>query len=185
MKKIDKNQLKRVSKRMSYVLRHQPSSIGIKLDEQGWIDVEELLEAFAKNGVSISRSLLETVVENNDKKRFSFSDDGSKIRANQGHSVNFDLGLASKEPLEFLYHGTAVHNTDSIKETGIQKRNRHHVHLSPDEKTAHQVGSRHGKPIILVIHAKAMFDAGFEFFESENGVWLTDEVPLKYIEFPD
>lgn len=185
MKLLNKDKRKRIGKKLSYILRHHPESIGITLDHEGWVKVDELLLGLKKHGTSITQSMLKEIVDNNDKKRYTFSPDGLSIRANQGHSIEVDLGLEPKEPLDVLYHGTATRNLDSIKLTGLQRQSRQHVHLSPDEKTAHKVGSRHGRPIILVIHAKEMHEAGFEFYESKNGVWLADEVPLKYIEFPD
>ncbi|MGB0522057.1 MAG: RNA 2'-phosphotransferase [Flammeovirgaceae bacterium] len=185
MKSLSKEQKKRISKRLSYVLRHHPSSIGLTLDQEGWTKVDELLQALKKHGLTVTPSMLKEVVDTNDKKRFAFSPDGLSIRANQGHSIDINLGLDPKDPPVQLYHGTATRHLDSIKATGLEKRNRQHVHLSPDEKTALKVGGRHGKPVILIIRALAMHQDGYPFFESKNGVWLTDEVPVKYIEFPD
>ena len=178
-----KNQTKRISKKMSYVLRHNPGAIGLSLDPQGWCLVSDLLKAFRDDGSPISRELLEEVVETNDKKRFAFSEDGQKIRASQGHSITIDLGYTPVEPPEILYHGTARHNLDSIFKEGLQKRNRHHVHLSPDQDTAVSAGHRHGKVVVLKILARAMFDQGCEFYRSQNGVWLTEEVKPEFFEF--
>ena len=166
---------------MSLILRHNPGRVGIELDESGWVDVDVLIAAMNANGKSVDRNIIDEVVETNDKKRFTFSDDGSKIRANQGHSINVDLKLESKEPPEFLYHGTATKNLASIKVEGLDKRNRQHVHLSSDKVTATKVGQRHGKVVILNVRSGDMHRAGFEFFLSKNGVWLTDNVPVEYI----
>jgi putative RNA 2'-phosphotransferase len=184
MSKYDKKQLKRTSKLLSYCLRHRPDAIGIELDENGWTPVAELLEALKKDGKDVSRDLLEEVVRTNDKKRFSFSEDGIRIRANQGHSVQVDLKLEPKEPPETLYHGTVEKFLDSINYLGLQKGNRHHVHLSADIKTAKAVGGRRGKPVILEIDAGLMRHQGHVFYLSYNGVWLTEHVPVQFIRFP-
>jgi len=125
---------------------------------------------------------LEVIIETNDKKRFSFNEDKTLIRANQGHSINIDLGYEPKEPPTILFHGTADKSVESILKTGIEKRNRQHVHLSKDKETAIKVGQRHGKPIILEIHSLKMSQNGYEFYLSDNNVWLTEFVPVEYIE---
>jgi len=169
------------SKFLSLVLRHRPDVIGIGLDAEGWVSVEDLLAACAKHGRAVSRDQLDAVVRTNDKQRFAFSADGSRIRANQGHSVQVDLGLAPVEPSELLYHGTVERFLESIRRDGLTKGNRHHVHLSPDIQTATKVGQRRGRPVVLVIEAGRMFRDGHKFYRSENGVWLTDAVPPEYI----
>lgn len=169
------------SKFLSRVLRHQPERIGISLDPNGWVPVDELIEAYTKHGMILNREMLERIVEQNNKKRFSFSEDGLKIRANQGHSVSVDLNLEAIEPPERLYHGTASHYLPSIRKDGLVKGKRHHVHLSEDPITAHQVGKRHGSPVILQIAAKEMHQDGYVFFRSANGVWLTEFVPVRYM----
>lgn len=169
------------SKFLSLVLRHDPGVISIALDANGWVDVDELLAACDRAGKHISRELLQEIVATSDKKRFSFSDDGRRIRANQGHSVVVDLGLTPIEPPPVLYHGTAERNLDSILRQGLLKGKRHHVHLSADRDTATAVGRRHGTPVALSIDAAAMGKDGFQFYRSENGVWLVDEVPAKYV----
>ncbi|MBX3253822.1 MAG: RNA 2'-phosphotransferase [Chitinophagaceae bacterium] len=177
-----KDNLKHISKLMSLVLRHKPETIGLKLDENGWADTMKLIEKMNSNynyGVDIS--LLEEVVTTNDKKRFSFNDDKTKIRANQGHSLDIELNLEPVTPPDILYHGTAVHFLDSILKNGLQKQSRQHVHLSATEETAKAVGSRHGKPVILTIRAKEMSAKGYLFFLSANQVWLTEQVPVEYI----
>ncbi|MBL7818462.1 MAG: RNA 2'-phosphotransferase [Saprospiraceae bacterium] len=170
------------SKKLSKILRHRPEMIGLTLDKNGWASVEELMEKFGTPPLSIE--ILETVVETNDKQRFTFNEDKTKIRANQGHSVTVDLALEATEPPALLFHGTATKNVQSIKEQGLIKGARHHVHLSTDESTAKKVGSRYGIPVILKVRAKEMQEAGYMFYMSDNGVWLTDHVPVRFIVFP-
>lgn len=172
---------KHSSKFLSYVLRHDPSKINIKLDKNGWVSVDELLEKCKTANVFITREELDDIVATNDKQRFKFSDDGLKIRASQGHSIKIDLNLKSKVPPVELYHGTVEKSLDGIKKNGLRSMSRHHLHLSSDVSTATNVGSRRGKPIILKIDSKAMYADGFKFYISDNGVWLIDEVPFKYI----
>jgi len=176
---------KSVSKFLSLVLRHSPETIGLKLDENGWADVEELIEKCNNKGSQnqMTAELLDYVVKNNDKKRFTFNDDKTKIRASQGHSISVELDLKEAEPSEFLYHGTVEKFLESIKKEGLQKMSRQHVHLSKDRETAIKVGSRRGIAQILTIKSGEMHKDGFKFYISENNVWLTDEVPVKYIEF--
>jgi putative RNA 2'-phosphotransferase len=179
------NQLTHISKFLSFVLRHNPQAIGITLDPEGWVPVDELLAAAARDGQSVSREQLEEVVATNEKKRFAFSDDGRLIRASQGHSVEVDLGLAAVEPPERLYHGTVDRFLDSIRARGLIRGKRHHVHMSADRETASRVGQRRGRPVVLVIEAGRMHNAGHIFYCSENGVWLTEAVPAAYLLFPD
>ncbi|MFK7934962.1 MAG: RNA 2'-phosphotransferase [Saprospiraceae bacterium] len=179
---MNAQQTKRISKKLSLLLRHRPELFQLQLDKQGWCEVNTLLAAAKNNNFSLDRKTLELVVAENDKQRFSFSEDGTKIRANQGHSIKIELGYSPTEPPELLYHGTATRFMNSIRKTGLQRRNRHHVHLSADINTAQKVGARHGVPIILNIRAKQMYRAGHEFFLSENGVWLTDNVPTQYFD---
>ena len=171
---------KRISKFLSLVLRHQPETLGVTLDENGWTDVGTLLEKLDQKGYAIDLDQLRYVVETNNKKRFAFNDDETQIRANQGHSVEVDLGYVEKVPPLFLYHGTATRFLEAIKANGLKKMNRHHVHLSADKQTAINVGSRHGKPVVLVVRAGDMAAAGYAFYQSDNGVWLTDNVPAAY-----
>jgi putative RNA 2'-phosphotransferase len=171
--------LVRTSKRLSYVLRHRPDSIGLTLGAGGWVGVDELLRALARHGTRITREDLEYVVEHNDKRRFVL--EGDRIRANQGHSVEVDLGLDPVTPPDRLFHGTARHNLDSIFLDGLVRGNRHHVHLSADEQTAIKVGARHGSPIVLSVDAAAMVAEGLLFYRSDNGVWLTDHVPARHL----
>jgi putative RNA 2'-phosphotransferase len=171
----------RTSKFLSLVLRHKPNQIGINLDPAGWVRVDELLKACQDHGFNITRADLDEVVKTNDKKRFAFSDDGQLIRANQGHSVKVDLGYQPLVPPEILYHGTADRFLSSIKEIGLVKGKRHHVHLSEDLNTAMKVGKRHGQVVVLTVQSRLMHRDGFVFFKSENGVWLTDHVPVSYL----
>lgn len=179
---MTQDKITKFSKFLSLLLRHKPEEIGLTLDSEGWADVKELLERLHKTGKSHSMNDLREVVATNDKKRFSFNEDETKIRANQGHSLkNVDLKMQSQEPPEVLYHGTSQRFLKSIMESGIEKRSRQHVHLSKDKGTAMTVGSRHGKPAILIIAAQQMHNDGIEFYLSDNGVWLTDYVATKYL----
>lgn len=170
----------RLSKFLSRVLRHDPTSIGLTLDAQGWADVDALLAGAKRAGVPLTLERLRQVVAENDKQRFTLSDDG-RIRANQGHSIPVDLGLEPRRPPAQLYHGTADRFVADIRRDGLSPRRRNHVHLSPDEATATRVGARHGRPVVLVIEAARLHDAGHIFYLAENGVWLTDRVPPEYI----
>jgi putative RNA 2'-phosphotransferase len=172
---------KHLSKFLSLVLRHQPEKIGISLDPQGWVSVEKLLLAMQKHGHAIDLSMLKKIVDENDKKRFAFNEDLTMIRANQGHSVEVDLAYQPTMPPDILYHGTANHLVQSILEKGLIKGDRHHVHLSADQKTAIKVGQRHGKPVVFQVSAKKMHDDGLIFYQSENAVWLTDHVPVRFL----
>ena len=173
-----------ISKFLSLVLRHEPGKIGIILDENGWTDCEQLIKAAGRRGKKFSYETLVEIVRSSDKQRFALSEDGKRIRANQGHSVKVDLALEPKTPPEFLYHGTVAKFIESIRGSGLHKGERHHVHLSPDLKTATKVGERRGKPVILTIRAAEMSAAGHPFYVSANGVWLTDVVPPEFIDFP-
>ncbi len=174
-------ELIRWSKFLSLVLRHRPQKLELTLDSGGWVDVDTLLAAMLARGMAFDRALLERVVAENDKQRFAFSEDGTKIHANQGHSIPVVLDLAPRTPPDLLYHGTAVKNLNSIRGQGLVKGRRHAVHLSPDVETARKVGQRHGQPVVLVIQAGRMAADGFVFTCSENGVWLTESVPPEYI----
>ncbi len=171
----------KISKFLSLILRHKPETIGIALDAQGWADVEELLVKAAENGRTIERRTLDEVVRTNDKKRFVISKDGRRIRAAQGHSLDLDLRFEQQAPPALLYHGTAERNIDAILARGLNKMARHHVHLSADRDTAHKVGIRYGKPVILLVDTAKMARQGFVFYLSANGVWLTDHVPAEYL----
>jgi putative RNA 2'-phosphotransferase len=170
-----------ISKFLSFVLRHRPAAIGLKLDEAGWANIAELVEKGCKAGIRLTPDRIRRVVAASDKQRFTISDDGLRVRANQGHSIAVDLGFEKREPPEILYHGTANHNLAAIRQQGLIKGNRLYVHLSLDKETAETVGKRYGKPIVLTVEAGRMHHDGFSFFLSANGVWLTDHVPKNYI----
>ena len=173
---------RRASKLLSRVLRHEPSRVGIALDRAGWVEVEALLAALADHGRPIPREQLDRVVRTSDKQRFAIDRSTSRIRANQGHSVDVDLGLSPSTPPDRLYHGTPLRNLDAIVSEGLLPRHRHAVHLSPDVATARQVGARRGACVVLVVDATAMHGAGHSFTTSANGVWLVPFVPPGYLE---
>ena len=175
---MTEQQRTKISKRLSYILRHAPESVGLKLDENGWASVHDLMSKF---GSPLSIEALKEVVETNEKKRFAFNDDSTRIRASQCHSIEVDLAYQPTTPPEFLFHGTATRFLDSIKTEGLLKGSRHHVHLSLDEVTARKVGARHGSPVILTLKSKEMYEAGYVFYVSENDVWLTEHVPTQFI----
>lgn len=171
----------KISKLLSFALRHKPEELNLTLDKSGWANINDLLKSLKYKGHNLSRDDLNEIVETNNKKRFAISEDGKKIRASQGHSIKIDLGYTPTSPPSALYHGTVSEFLDSIFKKGLIKGSRHHVHLSKDIETAINVGSRRGKPIILEIDSKSMEEDGYDFFVSENGVWLTEHVPPKYI----
>lgn len=178
---MDKS-LVRHSRFLSLVLRHRPEAIGITLDENGWVDVETLLEGCRRHGRRIDRPMLDEIVRTNNKRRFALSPDGKRIRASQGHSIEVDLGLEPVRPPDTLFHGTATRFLESILAGGLEKRSRRHVHLSPDVETAIKVGARHGKPVVLAVAAGNMHENGYKFYLSANGVWLTESVPREFLE---
>ena len=183
-----KKELIGMSKFISMVLRHKPETIGITLDGEGWVDIQELISNAAiyqqdKGLNPLTKDLLDEIVDTNEKRRFEYSEDGWRIRARQGHSVDVDVGYESKTPPKHLFHGTATRFVPSIRANGLDKRKRHHVHLSKDYDTAVKVGQRHGQPFVLQIDAAKMHSEGYDFFETENNVWLVDDVPAKYIDF--
>lgn len=176
-------QLNEISKFLSFVLRHKPDAIGLVLDDNGWADIDELVCKANSSGkvTNLNHILVREVVDNSDKKRFIISDDEQRVRANQGHSIDVDLQLSPLAPPEFLYHGTAIRFLDSILDEGLKPQQRQYVHLSTDIETAVAVGLRYGKPAILKVKARLMHEQGFVFYQSENGVWLTDTVPSNYL----
>jgi len=174
-----KTNLTHPGKYLAFILRHDPGSIGLKLDKNGWADIDVLIR---KSKIKLNRELIEEIVKKDNKQRYRISDDGSKIRASQGHSIKVDLGLEPKKPPKYLYHGTADRFLGSILSKGIEKRSRQDVHLSLDEETAEKVGKRHGKPVILRVKAGEMHNKGCEFRLSDNKVWLIEEVPPEFIE---
>ncbi|MGY1803051.1 RNA 2'-phosphotransferase [Blastococcus sp. SYSU D00922] len=166
----------RVSKRLSYVLRHHPESVGLTLDDAGWADVDELLTT-----LRLTREELEHVVAANDKQRFAFDATGRRIRASQGHSVAVDLGYAPATPPDELFHGTVDRFLPAILAEGLRPGRRHAVHLSPDAATARAVGGRRGRPVVLRVDAAALSADGHVLTRSANGVWLVDRVPPRYL----
>lgn len=170
-----------ISKFLSLVLRHKPEEIGLALDANGWAPIEELIVRANARGTPLTRPLIETIVAESDKQRFAISADGAMIRANQGHSVDISLGLKPQTPPEQLFHGTATRFIESIRTSGLHAASRQHVHLSSDQATAEKVGSRHGKPVVLVVESGQMARDGHLFYQSDNGVWLTDCVPPDYL----
>lgn len=178
---MEDRRVRQLSKYLSKHLRHRPERIGLELGPGGWVEVDALLEACARQRFPISRAELEEVVERNDKKRFAFDPSGTLIRAQQGHSVPVDLLLEPAEPPPLLYHGTPERNLEAILRGGLQSMGRHHVHLSPDEATADHVGRRRGQPVVLAVDARAMRRDGWGFYRSGNGVWLVEHVPLRYL----
>ena len=172
--------LRDVSKYMSLILRHKPETIGISLDEHGWANVEDLITGIAKDN-EFNMEILEEIVRRDEKQRYSFNEDKTLIRANQGHSIPVDVELEEWVPPEILWHGTGEKYVESIDREGLISKSRLYEHLSKDEDTAIKVGSRHGKPVIYNVKAKQMYDDGYKFYLSVNGVWLTKEVPVKYL----
>ena len=178
MKKMSNDSM---SKFISLILRHHPEAAYIELDEHGWAEVDKLIEGIRRTGKRINRELLEEIVRTDNKQRYSFNEDKTYIRANQGHSVPVDVGLKEQEPPVFLYHGTAAGFLASIEREGLKPMGRLYVHLSKDVETAVNVGKRHGKPVVLKIHSGDMYRDGQAFYLSENGVWLTKKVDVKYL----
>ena len=174
--------LTNLSRYMSLILRHKPEVIGITLDEHGWANVNDLIYGIEKNNPGFNMDILEQIVRTDSKQRYSFNDDKSLIRANQGHSINVDVELKEKEPPEYLYHGTGEKYVESINQDGLIPKSRLYVHLSKDIETANNVGRRHGKEVVYRIDSGQMYLDGHKFYLSENGVWLIKEVPVKYLE---
>ena len=178
---VQDRRLVKVSKYLSRHLRHDPARLGLTLEPGGWVPVDDLLRACAERSFAITREELEEVVERNDKRRFAFDESGTRLRANQGHSVDVDLGLAPAVPPEVLFHGTGRGSLDAILAQGLRRMGRHHVHLSADAATARRVGGRHGPPVVLEVAAGRMTAAGHMFHVSANGVWLTEAVPPAFL----
>lgn len=176
---------RKVSKFLSLVLRHQPGRIGLTLDAQGWADIDALIACAGAHGMALTREEILGVVATSDKQRFALDDTGRRIRANQGHSIAVDLELEPREPPPVLFHGTAEAFIAGIRAEGLKPGRRQHVHLSRDAATATSVGRRHGRPVVLGVAAGRMWSAGFAFYVAANGVWLTDNVPVEFIAFPE
>jgi putative RNA 2'-phosphotransferase len=180
------NNLVKISKFLSLVLRHAPETIRVTMDKNGWVGIQELIDnANTYKNLHLTTDIIKKVVETNDKQRFILSDDEKRIRANQGHSITVDLELESRTPPDVLYHGTAIRFLDSIRKDGIKSMGRQYVHLSRTEEIAITVGRRHGEPVVLYIDAKTMHEEGYKFYLSENKVWLVDKVPIKYIKIKE
>lgn len=174
----------KLSKFISRVLRHRPQAIHLTMDAQGWVSVKELLQNANRQGIPLTQENLQQIVEQNDKRRYALSEDGMRIRASQGHTISVDLGLTSQTSPAKLFHGTAQQFLDSIRQKGLIPGKRNHVHLSKDVETALNVGRRHGQAVVLTVKAEEMAQAGYAFYLSENGVWLTEVVPVMYLVFP-
>ena len=173
--------LQSISRYISLILRHKPEVIGITIDEHGWANVEELIQGIAKNNPGFNKEFLEEIVRTDNKQRYSFNDDKTLIRANQGHSIPVDVELEEKEPPKILYHGTGEKYIVSINHNGLIPKSRLYVHLSKDVETAKVVGKRHGKEVGYSINSEQMYKDGYKFYLSKNGVWLTKRVPMKYL----
>lgn len=182
---MEKNEIMKnmseTSKFISLILRHRPETIGIALDEHGWAEVDALIEGIRKSR-PFDREMLEEIVRTDNKQRYSFNEDGTLIRANQGHSIPVDVELETVVPPEVLWHGTGAKYVESIDRTGLIPKSRLYVHLSGEEETARKVGSRHGRPVLYRVRSGLMAKDGYVFYRSVNGVWLTKEVPVRYLE---
>lgn len=176
-----RNDYVNLSKFLSLILRHKPEVIGIELDQHGWANVEELIRKVNRKGYQIDGSQLDDIVKKDDKQRYTYNEERTKIRANQGHSLSVDVGLQQLKPPSQLYHGTVERYLKAIKKEGLRPMSRQYVHLSEEIETATKVGQRRGRPVLLKINALAMYLAGHKFYQSKNGVWLCDFVPAKYI----
>ena len=174
------DELVKTGKYLSLILRHKPDVIGISLDEHGWADVSELIDGIKKTR-NFDMDMLEEIVRTDNKQRFAFNHDHTKIRANQGHSIAVDVELKEQKPPEVLYHGTGAKYVSSILKKGLLPQSRLYVHLSKDVSTAITVGKRHGTPVVFTVRTGEMFSKGYQFFLSENGVWLTKYVPAEYL----
>ena len=172
---------KEISQFISLILRHRPDVIGIELDAHGWANVNEMIDGISKNYSGFSWNELKNIVETDSKQRYSFNDDHTMIRANQGHSIPVDLDLSPIKPPSVLYHGTGEKYVGSIDAQGLKHKSRQYVHLSSDIDTAISIGKRHGEPIVYEVDCEGMFDSGYEFYISANGVWLTKFVPDRYL----
>lgn len=178
---ISNKRLTEFGKFLALILRHKPEEIGIELDEHGWAKVDELVEKIHDTNEDFSLDTLELIVKTDNKGRYSFNEDHTLIRANQGHSIKVDVELEEKRPPEILYHGTGKKYVESIEKDGLIPKSRLYVHLSSDKLTANNVGARHGEPVVYEVLAGKMYEDGYKFYLSKNGVWLTDKVPEKYL----
>ena len=179
------NRIVQTSKFLSYVLRHDPDALGLTLDPGGWANVDTLLDRARAEGRSMDRALLERVIAHGEKERFTLSADGTKIRANYGHSIDVDLDLTPTAPPEQLYHGTARHTLPAIRKEGLWPQSRQYVHLSSTREEASRVGRRHGAPVVLLVDAQDLHDADHTLYNSTDAVWLTDRVPPHFLQIPN
>lgn len=177
MSKFDR----KMSRVLSLVLRHDPYSIGLSLDDDGWAVIDDLIAALRKDGKKVDREIIERVVETSDQKRFRISEDGLMIRANEGHSVSINIQLEEKAPPTWLFHGTSVAAMDTIESEGLERKQRDFVHLSSEQASARKVAERKGKPVVIEIAAGLMHKNGHVFYQGDNGVWMTDHVPPDYL----
>lgn len=173
----------KLGKYLCLILRHEPEAIGIQIDPFGWALINELIDGMNRAGKNIDRTKLDEIVATDPKNRYSYNDEKTKIRANNGHSLSVDVHAAPAVPPDILYHGTALRFVESIRRRGLMKQCRNHVHLAADYGTAVNVGTRHGKAVVLKINTLEMHNDGIKFYSSENGLWLTDNIPVKYIQF--
>lgn len=178
---MDEKRLVKASKYLSKHLRHRPERLGLELEPGGWVGVDGLLAACRRHNFPLGRAELEEVVRRNDKRRFAFDESGTRVRAQQGHSIPVDLELEPVEPPPILYHGTGERTLETVLENGLHRMGRHHVHLSSDLETAKKVGLRRGRPVVLEVAAGNMHRDGWTFFLSGNGVWLAERVPPRYL----
>ena len=172
--------LTKTSKYISLILRHKPETIGITLDKNGWANVKDLIKGVNKTH-KLDMEILEEIVATDDKQRYSFNEDKTMIRANQGHSIDVDVELEEVKPPEYLWHGTGTKYVESIRKTGLIPKSRLYVHMSESYMTAMDTGARHGKPMVFCIKAVDMYNNGYKFYKSKNGVWLTKFVPVEYL----
>ena len=182
-KRRDEDEMTRISRYISLILRHKPETIGITLDRHGWADVDALLDGVTRTKAPLDRAMLEEIVRTDDKMRYSFSEDGKMIRANQGHSVYVEVEMEERQPPEFLWHGTSEKYTESIEASGLKPGTRLYVHLSEDYETAVRVGRRRsGETVVYRVKSGEMARDGFVFWRSANGVWQSKYVPAMYLE---
>lgn len=172
--------LTKVSKYLALILRHKPEAAGITLDKNGWANVKDLIKGINKTH-KLDMETLEEIVATDDKQRYSFNEDKTLIRANQGHSIDVDVELEEVVPPEYLWHGTAVKYVESIIKTGLIPKSRLYVHMSESYMTAMETGARHGNPMVFCVKAEDMYKDGYKFYRSANGVWLTKFVPVEYL----
>lgn len=175
----------KLSKFLSYILRHHPEDIGLQPDDTGWVAVDDLITATRRHGRSVSREEIRQLLRESEKSRFALSDDEQYIRATYGHSIQVDPGYRPEQPPDLLFHGTARRFVDSIRRQGLTARQRQFVHLSAHRTDAEAVGRRHGSPVILTIRTGEMYRDGFVFYQSDAGLWLTNRIPVSYISFPE